>query len=499
MDTWSEEDDAMDTTDSRAAPTAPKEDCRIVVMEGCAGCHHLLQQHHPSRPRSPAALEDDEPRPAIPSPGAVKAIQIITHLNPDDLKQSFNVLMQEKLRFEKTEDVALCISSDASSDIQVSFCICPAAAGCKAVYVLHDLEAETLCVLRLSVNVFGLHLVRPTLRAVPLRRKIVPEDGLKLPPQGTANVTLISDTKDEALVQLDVDRVPWNTTEPSVDGTRGLFCVLAARIPGFYDETGRARFGFGDLRHASDPDIALSKLIFADNCTYVYLSRERANNRGGRCRRNNSNNDGGGSGGDDDDGGDDDTDDDARGVKTPLPPSLTLRLRLHNLPQPGPYFSALGSPYLAASTEDPEHCVSLTAPYNFSAAPSVPHILKIFRKFYGQYAGIFVPQRIPGVHMTSAIWRPRSWLEIIITSETTVTIRRKQVLGKVFFVPLRGDLDHRNGHRFWEDVRSKLVRSRGVDLAVLLGMATPLKELPTILVGEAAAGETESTTIAMIS
>lgn len=406
-----------------------------------------------------------------------KVLRFNAHLNPSDLGIPFSVLLYEKMGIvwppnpehhstaERSKNTVMVVSTDSDSDIQSLFTIFPFGHGPKTIHLLRNPDIERLCIIRLSINVFALETVAPMTGVLPLRQK---QDDENRPRCVLAHECdscfMVSDAPDRPQIRISVSQLQWRLTESGLSGPCGLTTVIMTRFPDALSEKHHS-FTFGRLLWSSHSGIMISKFNAYGTVLYVNVVHEL-----------------------------DPTIVIPDNCDTlPAPRELSLRIELFNIQRPGPYFSAVGSPYFRTPIE--EDCIEITAPYDFHTRAGLPHNIRIHRKHYGNFLGIFVPTSTSRMCVTAAIWNPRSWLDIAVLSARDETVYYGEVLGRVYFVPSTGTVNASRMCQFSNGIRSKVSESDGNKSVCVLGLKYKLQDLPMVMLNRSSTQPDALTTL----
>ncbi|AAM00723.1 protein UL84 [Panine betaherpesvirus 2] len=294
-------------------------------------------------------------------------------------------------RNEDRERGILCVVSNEDSDIRPAFSLFPARPGCHIVRSMIDQQLAQMAIVRLSLNLFALRIITPLLRRLPLRRKgthhAALHDCLALHlPELTFEATRIAGGSgdDDTPPATDTELTPsltvqvrhalcWHRVEGGISGPRGLTSRLSVRLSeATAAALGPSVFGRLELDAESPADLTLSSLTLYQDCVLRFNVT---------CDR-------------------------SEGPSDPV--SFRLRLRRETVRRP--FFSDAPLPYFVQRPG--EDGLEVRVPYELCLKAS--HTLRIYRRFYGPYLGLFVPQNRQGLKMPVTVWLPRTWLEITV-------------------------------------------------------------------------------------
>ncbi|AAK57128.1 T84 [Tupaiid betaherpesvirus 1] len=436
-------------------------------------------------------LEEIALAPTAPEASG-RLLQVKLHFRPDELLQPFQVIFLNALSVadaggdaggddgDAARRTVWCVSSDRHGDLDARFCVFETTPGCKLIPVRLDRDAQKLCILRLTLNVFALRLVKPELGLLPLRARAQTENRPSLAEPAPAHLVSL-DRSDEALhLRLTASDLRWHPITSVLD-THGEFVLLEARLderewtaggaagasahrdeepdahpdpppdePSAAAADARATAAFGELLWASDPVARLGKLVLLENRLRVQL-----------CRRPPT-----------------------RPSETHFPPpaAVSLRLRLfRRAPPPGPYLSGTPAPYFRP-VPDNEYALDVLAPHDFFVTPQNPYQLRVYRKHYGRCVGFFAPKTTARFLITAGAWHPRTWLELVLAcaQEEPLTVHRGELLGRLYFSALPHRANLLCNYRFADRVHSQLLHGRGREAVALLGLTVDLRDLPPL-------------------
>lgn len=411
-----------------------------------------------------------------------KVLRLSAHLNPSDLETPFNILLCKKIGIswpcdenriggcgDKNDNrctTVMVVSTDAESDVQLALTVLPFGPGPRTIYTLRNPGVEHLCIIRLSVNVFALRTVAPVTDLLPIRYKPVSENSSKRPRLHLADSCVaLNSSPDKVQVRISASELQWRFTDSGLSGPCGLATTIIAQLPGF-ENVDPLTLAFGRLLWSSHPGVLMSKIDTFDGALCLHLIHEVEPTTSVPKRLN----------------------------SIPTPKEISLRVEICNTKIDGPYLSAIGSPYFR--TPVGEQCLEVLAPYNFSVHAGMPYNLRMYRKHYGDFVGIFVPTATLRMHVTAATWNPRTWLDMSIMSMRDEKIYRGETLGRIYFVPYIEGINVSKACQFTNDVRSKISESTNTCICIL-GMKYRLQDLPDITLSKSPPNTGMLTTLAI--
>lgn len=388
---------------------------------------------------------------------ACKLLRLESHLRPGDLRDACTVVFRQRLdviattKTEQSCDGALLlVSSDYNSDLNVPLSVFPWKPGLKTLPLIPDRETGEPCIVRLSLNVVAIPLVIPMDKLLPLNP--YPENSMTdtrnpVAQTSPANIAIVASENESSLyLDIQVKNVNWQEVDSKILGY--LCAEFTISVPNLCEEGRKSRFSFGRLLGCSAGDVRVSGFVAAPNSLTVSLIHCRA----------------------------------IADVASIAPSDLGLRLELLNVTALGPYFSNTGLPCLRTSPDDPV-CVELVTPHDLVASPMTPCTLKVRRKFYGNYLGLFVPEHNPELHVTASIWHPETWLEVVILSKSqNVVVRAGETLGRIYFTCHGHQINEARTCQFSDDIKSRVLESRRRHILSVLGLRIGLRTLPDMVV-----------------
>ncbi|UNW45145.1 protein UL84 [Human betaherpesvirus 5] len=332
-------------------------------------------------------------------------------------------------RNDDRERGILCVVSNEDSDVRPAFSLFPARPGCHILRSVIDQQLTRMAIVRLSLNLFALRIITPLLKRLPLRRKAAHHtalhDCLALhlpeltfePTLDINNVTENAASAADAAESTDADLTPtltvrvrhalcWHRVEGGISGPRGLTSRISARLSETTAKTlGPSVFGRLELDpNESPPDLTLSSLtLYQDGILRFNVTCDR--------------------------------------TEAPADP-VAFRLRLRRETVRRPFFSDAPLPYFVPPRSDAaDEGLEVRVPYELTLKNS--HTLRIYRRFYGPYLGVFVPHNRQGLKMPVTVWLPRSWLEltVLVSDENGATFPRDALLGRLYFISSKHTLN----------------------------------------------------------
>lgn len=411
-----------------------------------------------------------------------KVLRISAHLNPSDLETPFNILLCKKIGISwpcetnltgsrggedgSRHTTVMVVSTDVESDVQLALTVLPFGPGPRTIYTLRNPGVEHLCIIRLSVNVFALRTIAPMTELLPVRYKPVNENSPKRPRIHLADSCVaLNSSPDKIQLRISASELQWRFTDSGLSGPCGLATTITARLPEI-ENGDPLTFAFGRLLWSSHPGVMIVKIDTFEGALCLHLIHEVDPSTSIPKRLN----------------------------SIPTPKEISLRVEICNAKIDGPYLSAIGSPYFR--TPMGEQCLEVLAPYNFSVYAGMSYNLRVYRKHYGDFVGLFVPTATLRLHVTAVLWNPRTWLDMSIMSTRDEKIYRGETLGRIYFVPHVEGINVSKSCQFTNDVRSKISKSANTCICIL-GMKYRLQDLPDITLSKAPPNTGMITTLAI--
>ncbi|AAZ80617.1 rhUL84 [macacine betaherpesvirus 3] len=393
----------------------------------------LTDQHHVKRP--------------LPRQGTYRLIQLHVDFQPSDLQHPFQILLSTLLQLEPLsphrdpeEQGLLCAVANPDSDIFPILSPFPAQAGsCNIIRAIIEEQLTQMSIVRLSLNIFALKTMPPLRHQLPLRRKVTQHNALHdcvslhLPDLTFVN-DKISNTSELTIPVKSA--LCWHTAEGGISGPRGLASRISVRLSdATIQNMGPATFG--QLYTDTDcPDLILSSLIlYQDNILRFNVTFRSAQHQ------------------------------------LPSNPIVSFKLRLRQQTVTRPFFSDTPLPYFLPRKQ-PGGGLDVCLPYDLSLKTS--HLIRIYRRFYGPFLGLFIPHNRQELNMPVTIWLPRTWLEISVIGDNT-HIPKNTVLGQLYFISSKHSLNRGRLSALANQVKSSL---HGTPHQVsLLGASFSLQDL----------------------
>ncbi|AEV80935.1 protein UL84 [Saimiriine betaherpesvirus 4] len=392
--------------------------------------------------------------------GTYKLIQLNLDLRPDDLHKDFNILLSEAIHIEpvlqQPQEAMICAVANADSDLKAAFSIFPGHPGCKIIRSIIDRDIDRLAIIRLSLNIFALRVVRPLMEQLPVKR-----------PSEHYNPTTLHDCinlqEEQVTIRVEnechritigiVDTILcWHVIEGGISGPRGLTSRIALHLPKLPTLPQPV---FSRLLSSSCP-LTLSSLSHsADNTLKFNVTA-------------------------------------TQGVEMNTPISFELQLFQDTVQQP--YFSRTPSPYF---TPNREEYLDVRLPYDLTVKQA--YTLRLYRRFYGPFLGLFVPKPNLPVKMPVTIWLPKTWLEITIVGRN-VSLQRDLVIGELYFIASDYITNRGCSSAFTHQVKSSLHLNNKHSCVSVLGTSIRLEDLLSLNIRprETIQSPDTKTTLAMI-
>ncbi|AEV80780.1 protein UL84 [Aotine betaherpesvirus 1] len=372
--------------------------------------------------------------------GIYKLIQVNLDMRPDDLSQNFNILLSEHIRIEpdpaQPHQAIICAVSNTDSDLQAAFSIFPGSPGCKIIRSVLDNKLSRLAIVRLSLNVFALRVVKPLLDQLLVKQ--TPEQCN--PTTLHDCVTLRADqfelekSGERIIVRVTETVLCWHQIEGGIAGPRGLTSRIALHAPDL------------DLPHP------IFSRLTSSTCPLTVSTLSQCAD--GTLKFNVTT-----------------SQEDFETTK-----AVSFEIQLFQEVVQRPYFSGTPSPYFTPNGDD---CLDVRLPYDLHIKQSFT--LRLYRRFYGPYLGLFVPKPNLGVEMPVTVWLPKTWLEITLVGRRA-SLRRDDIIGQLYFIASDYVTNRGRSSAFSHQVRSSLhLRSDHSCLSVL-GTSIRLDDLLSLSV-----------------
>ncbi|QQL09716.1 Ba114 [Baboon cytomegalovirus] len=389
--------------------------------------------------------------------GTFRLIQLHVDFQPADLQHPFQILLSAPLKLEPItphrdpeERGLLCAVANGDSDIFPNLTLFPAQAGsCNIIRALVDEHMTQMSIIRLSLNIFALKIMPPLRHQLPLRRKIAQHTTLHdcvtlhMPDLDftTDENNNGNDTSTPELTIRVKSALCWHTAEGGISGPRGLTSRISVKL----SESAIQNMGpaiFGQLyTDEGSPELVLSSLIlYQDNLLRFNVTFRSAQHQ------------------------------------LPSNPIVSFRLRLRRHTVARPFFSDTPLPYFLPRHDD-NGGLDVCLPYDLSLKSS--HLIRIYRRFYGPFLGLFLPHNRQDLVMPVTIWLPRTWLEINVVGENA-HIPKNTVLGQLYFISSKHTLNRGRLSALTHQVKSA-VHNVPHQLS-LLGASLSLQDLVPIQV-----------------
>ncbi|AEV80439.1 protein UL84 [Cercopithecine betaherpesvirus 5] len=359
----------------------------------------LTDQHHVKRP--------------LTREGTFRLIQLNVDFQPTDLEHPFQILLSTPMQLEPItphrdpeERGLLCAAGNGDSDILPIVSLFSAQAGsCNILRAVIDEQLTQMSIVRLSLNIFALKTMPPLRHQLPLRRKVTHHTtlhdcvSLHMP-----DLTFATDeTSNTPELTIPVkSALCWQTAEGGISGPRGLASRISVKLSeSTIENMGPAIFGQLYVDDGS-PDLVLSSLIlYQDGILRFNVTFRSAQHQ------------------------------------LPSNPVVSFRLRLRRQTVARPFFSDTPLPYFLPRN-DGNGGLDVCLPYDLALKTS--HLIRIYRRFYGPFLGLFIPHNRQELNMPVTIWLPRTWLEINVVSENAY-IPKNTVLGQLYFISSKHSLN----------------------------------------------------------